>query len=115
MRPLSRIASQAEALGRAVRGGRTLEPLATNGLPREIVDVVAAINAMLHRLETTLHRQKHNEAIFTRFWRADPVRGGGAEIGLALSNASSNCMAAASASKIALAAAHVLAFGSAYS
>jgi hypothetical protein len=51
LRPLSRIASQAEALGRAVRAGRTLEPLATNGLPREIVDVVTAINAMLHRLE----------------------------------------------------------------
>jgi hypothetical protein len=47
LRPLSRIASQAEALGRAVRAGRTLEPLATNGLRREIVDVVEAINAML--------------------------------------------------------------------
>jgi signal transduction histidine kinase len=58
LRPLSRIASQAEALGRAVRAGRKLEPLATNGLPREIVDVVAAINAMLHRLETTLVHQK---------------------------------------------------------
>ncbi len=58
LRPLSRIASQAEALGRAVRAGRTLEPLATHGLPGEIVDVVAAINAMLHRLETTLLHQK---------------------------------------------------------
>ena len=58
LRPLSRIASQAEALGRAVRAGRTLEPLATNGLPREIVDVVAAINAMLHRLETMLLHQR---------------------------------------------------------
>jgi signal transduction histidine kinase len=58
LRPLSRIASQAEALGRAVRAGSTLEPLATNGLPREIVDVVAAINAMLHRLETALLHQK---------------------------------------------------------
>ena len=58
LRPLSRIASQADALGRAVRAGRTLEPLAANGLPREIVDVVAAINAMLHRLETTLLHQK---------------------------------------------------------
>ena len=27
---------------------------------------------------------KQKEAIFTRFWRADPVRGGGAGIGLAL-------------------------------
>jgi signal transduction histidine kinase len=27
---------------------------------------------------------KHKEAIFTRFWRADPVRSGGAGIGLAL-------------------------------
>jgi signal transduction histidine kinase len=58
LRPLSRIASQAEALGRAVRAGHTLEPLASNGLPREIVDVVAAINAMLHRLETALLHQK---------------------------------------------------------
>jgi signal transduction histidine kinase len=58
LRPLSRIAGQAEALGRAVRTGRTLEPLATNGLPSEIVDVVAAINSMLHRLETTLLQQK---------------------------------------------------------
>jgi signal transduction histidine kinase len=58
LRPLSRVATQAEALGRAVRAGRMLEPLATNGLPSEIVDVVAAINAMLHRLETTLLHQK---------------------------------------------------------
>jgi signal transduction histidine kinase len=27
---------------------------------------------------------KQKEAIFTRFWRADPIRGGGAGIGLAL-------------------------------
>jgi signal transduction histidine kinase len=58
LRPLSRIASQAEALGRAVRAGHTLEPLATNGLPREIVDVVVAINATLYRLEATLLNQR---------------------------------------------------------
>ena len=58
LRPLSRVASQAEALGRAVRAGRTLEPLSIHGLPREIVDVVVAINAMLDRLETSLLHQK---------------------------------------------------------
>jgi signal transduction histidine kinase len=58
LRPLSRLASQAEALGRAVRAGRPLEPLSIQGLPREIVDVVAAINAMLDRLETSFLNQK---------------------------------------------------------
>ena len=58
LRPLSRVASQAEALGRAVRAGRTLQPLSIDGLPREIVDVVVAINAMLDRLETSFLHQK---------------------------------------------------------
>jgi len=58
LRPLRRVASQAEALGRAVRAGRTLQPLSINGLPHEIVDVVAAINAMLERLETSFLQQK---------------------------------------------------------
>jgi signal transduction histidine kinase len=58
LRPLSRVASQADALGRAVRAGRPLEPLSIQGLPREIVDVVVAINAMLDRLETSFLRQK---------------------------------------------------------
>jgi signal transduction histidine kinase len=58
LRPLSRVASQAESLGRAVRAGRPLEPLSIQGLPREIVDVVVAINAMLDRLETSFLRQK---------------------------------------------------------
>ena len=58
LRPLSRVASQAEALGRAVRAGRTLQPLSIDGLPLEIVDVVVAINAMLDRLETSFLHQK---------------------------------------------------------
>ena len=58
LRPLSRVASQAEALGRAVRAGRPLQPLSIQGLPREIVDVVVAINAMLDRLETSFLHQK---------------------------------------------------------
>jgi signal transduction histidine kinase len=58
LRPLSRVASQAEALGRAVRAGRPLQPLSIQGLPREIVDVVVAINAMLERLETSFLSQK---------------------------------------------------------
>src|SRR5271165_6375918 len=53
LRPLSRVASQAEALGRAVRAGRTLQPLSIDGLPREIAGVVVAINAMLDRLESS--------------------------------------------------------------
>jgi signal transduction histidine kinase len=58
LRPLSRVASQAEALGRAVRAGRPLHPLSIQGLPREIVDVVVAINAMLERLQTSFLSQK---------------------------------------------------------
>jgi len=58
LRPLSRVASQAEALGRAVRAGRPLQPLSIQGLPREIVDVVVAINAMLERLEGSFLSQK---------------------------------------------------------
>jgi signal transduction histidine kinase len=58
LRPLSRVASQAQALGRAVRAGRTLQPLSIDGLPREIVGVVVAINAMLDRLETSFLHQK---------------------------------------------------------
>jgi signal transduction histidine kinase len=58
LRPLSRVAGQAEALGRAVRAGRPLQPLSIQGLPREIVDLVVAINAMLERLETSFHSQK---------------------------------------------------------
>ncbi len=58
LRPLSRVASQADALGRAVRAGRPLHPLSVQGLPREIVDVVVALNAMLDRLETSFRHQK---------------------------------------------------------
>jgi signal transduction histidine kinase len=58
LRPLSRVAGQAEALGRAVRAGQPLHPLSVQGLPREIVGVVVAINAMLDRLETSFLRQK---------------------------------------------------------
>ena len=58
LRPLSRVASQAEALGRAVRAGRTLQPLSIDGLPREIAGVVVAINAMLERLESSFLQQK---------------------------------------------------------
>ncbi len=58
LRPLSRVASQAEALGRDVRAGRPLQPLSIQGLPREMVDVVVAINAMLQRLEASFFSQK---------------------------------------------------------
>jgi signal transduction histidine kinase len=58
LRPLSRVATQAEALGQAVHAGRPLQPLSASDLPREIVDVVAAINAMLDRLETSLRHQR---------------------------------------------------------
>ena len=57
LRPLGELASQAEALGRAVAGGGSLVPLPEAGLPREIGSVVAAINAMLRNLERSFRTQ----------------------------------------------------------
>jgi len=58
LRPLRGIAALAEALGRAVALGGPLTPLPEDNLPLEIRHVVAAINAMLHRLERSFQVQK---------------------------------------------------------
>jgi signal transduction histidine kinase len=57
LRPLSRVAAQAAALGRAVSVGGTLTPLSEDNLPQEIGSVVAAINAMLRNLERSFRIQ----------------------------------------------------------
>ncbi len=58
LRPLTVLSAQARQVGTAVTAGRTLAPLATAGVPREIAAVVAALNAMLDRLERSLAVQK---------------------------------------------------------
>jgi signal transduction histidine kinase len=58
LRPLARIGLQAEALGKAVRAGRTLAPLPQDHLPLEFSRVVSAINVMLISLERSLEQQK---------------------------------------------------------
>ncbi|MDE2582330.1 MAG: HAMP domain-containing histidine kinase [Rhodospirillales bacterium] len=58
LRPLTRLSAQAEEIGRAVTAGRTLAPLAAEGLPREIAAVVLALNAMLAQLERSISVQK---------------------------------------------------------
>ncbi len=58
LRPLSRVAEQAGALGRSVLSGDSFKPLKGENLPVEFRDVVGAINAMLDRLERSLTLQK---------------------------------------------------------
>lgn len=58
LKPVLRLADQAERTRRAAAEGRPLEPLAVRNLPAEFTPVVAAINAMLGRLEQTLERQR---------------------------------------------------------
>ena len=58
LRPLGRIAIQADALGRAVATGGTLMPLPEADLPVEIGNLVAAINAMLRNLQRSFQSQK---------------------------------------------------------
>lgn len=58
LRPLRRLAVQAEQIHRAAAEGQPLVPLAVQGLPAEFAPVVAAINAMLARLEHALARQR---------------------------------------------------------
>ena len=58
LRPLMRIAAQADEIGAAVSAGRGFTPLAGGGLPREFAAVVAALNAMLGKLERSLAVQK---------------------------------------------------------
>ncbi len=58
LRPLSRVARQAAALGSGVMTGEPLAPLSDNGLPNEFRDVVTAINVMLTKLDRSLTLQK---------------------------------------------------------
>ncbi len=59
LRPLGRIAREAESLAAAVTTGRPLTPLPEDGLPQEFAAVVAAINATLAKLERSRLLQKH--------------------------------------------------------
>lgn len=58
LRPLQATAARAEALGEAVASGRALELLPAEGLPKEIRQVVDAMNAMLAKLELSMERQR---------------------------------------------------------
>jgi len=58
LRPLTRVARQASELGNAVASGRPFAPLFDEGLPTELDGVVAAINAMLCKLDRSLTLQK---------------------------------------------------------
>lgn len=58
LRPLNGVASQAAALERAVSAGGTLTPLSNDNLPLEIGNVVAAVNAMLRKLERSFNIQR---------------------------------------------------------
>jgi signal transduction histidine kinase len=58
LRPLTRVAGQATELGKAVMSGRPLAPLPDEKLPLEFRNVVAAINAMLAKLERSLTLQR---------------------------------------------------------
>jgi signal transduction histidine kinase len=58
LRPLTRIAEQARALGAAATSGATLPPLSPARLPREFADVVGALNAMLAQVDRALARQR---------------------------------------------------------
>ncbi len=58
LRPLTRVARQASALGGAVSSGRSFAPLSDEGLPLELEGVVGGINAMLAKLDRSLTLQK---------------------------------------------------------
>ncbi len=58
LRPLISIARQARRLGQAASSGQPLRPLSAAGLPRELADVVGALNAMLNRMDRSLARQR---------------------------------------------------------
>jgi signal transduction histidine kinase len=58
LKPLRRIAGQAEELGSAVAAGRKLVKLPEEDLPLEFGRVVAALNAMLAKLELLLEQQR---------------------------------------------------------
>ena len=58
LRPLTAIAEQARALGERITEGRRLTPLSYSGLPRETMDLVGAMNAMLKKVDSLLNQQR---------------------------------------------------------
>jgi signal transduction histidine kinase len=58
LRPLTKVARQASELGTAVMSGHSFAPLPSERLPLEFSSVVAAVNAMLGKLERSLTLQK---------------------------------------------------------
>lgn len=58
LRPLTRIAQQANQLSDAVASGRPVGPLSSEGLTLEFVGVVAGVNAMIGKLDRSLTMQK---------------------------------------------------------
>ncbi len=58
LRPLTRVAAQARLLGAAATRGAKLTPLSDSRLPRELADVVGALNAMLGEMDRTLTQQR---------------------------------------------------------
>jgi signal transduction histidine kinase len=58
LRPLTAIAEQARALGARITEGRRLTPLSYSGLPRETMDLVGAMNAMLMKVDSLLNQQR---------------------------------------------------------
>jgi signal transduction histidine kinase len=58
LRPLHRVARQAEALGAAVATGQRMEKLPADRLPLELRQMVEALNAMLVKLELVLGQQR---------------------------------------------------------
>jgi signal transduction histidine kinase len=58
LRPLSRIAERARELAVQVDFGAPLKELRSEDLPREALDLVAAINVLLQKLESMLGQQK---------------------------------------------------------
>ncbi|MGO9673299.1 MAG: sensor histidine kinase [Methylocella sp.] len=58
LRPLTAIADQARTLGALITEGRRLAPLSYSGLPRETMDLVSAMNAMLKKVDCLLDQQR---------------------------------------------------------
>ena len=58
LRPLGLVAARARAMSTAAAHGQALAPLPADGLPRELASVVAALNAMLARLQRSISIQK---------------------------------------------------------
>jgi signal transduction histidine kinase len=58
LRPLNGIAERARGLALEANSGTSLQELRSEGLPREALDLVGAINALLRKSESMLEQQK---------------------------------------------------------